>query len=259
MYVFSEREEFFNNIISFFENCSDFEGLIQIGSGAIGFSDIYSDIDLMAGCYDSECVKDAATQLENFFRTMSSCHIEKRAWSDSVLGISVYLKNGLSTDISFMPTAEIPIRSPLHKIIFAKTENFTALINDRIKKFNQQPKTCGADNSMHYRFINELRYAEIALLRKNYIFADIALGNARQLLLYAEATVEGKKLHQFKAYNTLSKNFIEKLKSTYPQNLNYESINSAKENLLSLYVKTVKSSGTFNFDNSLLYLINCFE
>ena len=52
MYNFSDREQFLNSIISFFQSCPFFEGLIQIGSGVIGFSDIYSDIDLMAGCYD---------------------------------------------------------------------------------------------------------------------------------------------------------------------------------------------------------------
>lgn len=248
-----------NSIIFFMEEEPFFEGLVQIGSGAFGFADIYSDIDFMAGCYDAECVKKADASLTDFFVFLGAKHIEKRRWTNSAFGISVYFKNGLSADISFMPTEEIPIRSFPIKVVFAKTENFSAAINSAAEKSEKQPKNYGIDDSIHYRFINELRYAEIALMRKNYIFAEISLNNARQLLLAAEAVTEGKKLHQFKAYNTLSEDFIKNLKSTYPQNLNYEGINSAKENLLSLYIETIKNSKIFTFDDSLLYIINCFE
>ncbi len=259
MYNFSDREQFFDRIISFFQNCPFFEGLIQIGSGTEGFKDIYSDIDLMAGCFNIECVENADSALTDFFTGLNAAHIEKRRWTKSVLGMSVYFENGLSADISFMPTAEIPIRSPLHKVIFSKTENFISTVNSRIETFEQQPKSYGIDDSVHYRFINELRYAEIALLRKNYIFAEIALGNARQILLAVEAFIEGKKLHQFKAYNTLSEVFINKLEETFPKCLCFEEISFAKEKILMLYLETVKNNKIFNFDDSLLSLINCFE
>lgn len=259
MYNFSDREQFLNSIISFIQSCPFFEGLIQIGSGVIGFSDIYSDTDLMAGCYDFECVKNADNALTDFFKSIGATHIEKRRWTNSAFGISAYFENGLSTDISFMPTEEIPIRSSLYKIIFSKTENFIAVINGRIEKFEQQPKSYGIDDSVHYRFINELRYAEIALFRNNYIFAEIALGNARRFLLSVETAAEGKKTHQFKAYNTLSEDFIKKLKGTYPKDLSFEEMRFAKDKMLVLYLETVKNSDVFNFDDSLLYLINCFE
>lgn len=259
MYNPEERKQFMNSIIAFMEESSFFEGLVQIGSGAVGFADIYSDIDFMAGCYDISCVKNADAALTDFFTSLGAKHIEKRCWTNSAFGISAYFKNGLSTDISFMPTDEIPVRSSLHKIIFAKTEKFSFVVNSVAKKFEKQQKNYGIDDSIHYRFINELRYAEIALLRKNYIFADISLNNARQLLLAVEVVIEGKKLHQFKAYNTLSEDFIKKLKGSYPRNLTFEELNSVKENLLLLYLETVKNSKILKFDDSLLCLINCFE
>ena len=259
MYNPEERKQFMNSIIAFMEESPFFEGLVQIGSGAVGFADIYSDIDFMVGCYDISCVKKADAALTDFFTSIGAKHIEKRCWTNSAFGISAYFENGLSTDISFMPTDEIPVRSSFCKIIFSKTENFTVTINNRIEKFKQQPQNSVIDNSVHYRFINELRYTEVALLRKNFIFAEISLGNARQLLLTVEAFIEGKKLHQFKAYNTLSEDFIKKLKESYPKNLTFEELSIAKENLLALYLETVKNSKILKFDNSLLCLINCFK
>ena len=215
MYKISDHERLLNRIIDFMRNSSAFEGLLQIGSGAVGFADIYSDIDLMAGCYDADCVKDANQQLQQFFAELGACHIEKRAWTSTALGLSVYFEDGLSADISFMPTPELPIRSPQHKVIFAKTDTFTDVVNAGAQRFAERSQRYGLDDSVHYRFINELRYAEIALLREQFIFADIALNNARQILLSVETVLEEKKLHQFKAYNTLSQTFLVRLEETY--------------------------------------------
>ena len=259
MYKATDRERLLNRIISFMRDSSAFEGLLQIGSGAVGFADIYSDIDLMASCYDADRVKAANQQLRQFFTELGACHIEKRAWTSTALGLSVYFEDGLSTDISFMPTPELPIRSPQHKVVFAKTENFTDTVNAGAQRFAERSQRYGLDDSIHYRFINELRYMEIALLREQFIFADIALGNARQLLLSVETVAEGKKLHQFKAYNSLSQTFLNRLEETYPRSRTYEDMHTAKEKLLALYLEIVKDSEYLTFDDSLLKLLGCFE
>ena len=95
--------------------------------------------------------------------------------------------------------------------------------------------------------------------REQFIFADIALCNARQLLLSVETAAEGKKLHQFKAYNTLSQTFLDRMEETYPQSRTYEDMHTAKEKLLALYLETVKGSDHLTFDNALLKLLGCFE
>lgn len=255
----TDRERLLNRIIGFMRDSSAFEGLLQIGSGAVGFADIYSDIDLMAGCYDADCVKDANQQLQQFFTELGACHIEKQAWTSTALGLSAYFEDGLSADISFMPTPELPIRSPQHKVVFAETDNFTDAVNAGTHRFTERSQRYGLDDSIHYRFINELRYVEIALLREQFIFADIALGHARQLLLSVETVAEGKKLHQFKAYNTLSRTFLERLEETYPQSRSYEDMHNAKGKLLALYLETVKGSEYLTFDDGLLKLLGCFE
>ncbi len=203
MYTTNEREELLNRIIVFMQGNPAFEGLLQIGSGAVGFADIYSDIDLMAGCYDAEAITAANQQLHQFFLALGVCHIEERSWTATALGLSVYFENGLSADISFMPTPELPIRSPQHKVLVSKSEYFADTVRAGANRLAEQSGRYGVDDSIHYRFINELRYVEIALLRGQFVFADIALGNARQLLLAVETVTEGKKLHQFKAYDTL--------------------------------------------------------
>ena len=259
MYTELDREQLLNKIIECMKNSSEFEGLLQIGSGALGFTDIYSDIDLMAGCYDAERIKNADHQIREFFADLRACHIEKRAWTPTALGASVYFENGLSVDISFMPTDEIPIKSPQYKVLLSKTDKFTNAISQKSEQFKERNEKYGVDNSIHYRFINELRYVEIALRRQEFVWADIALNNARQLLLAVETVAEGKKLHQFKAYNSLEQTFLYKLEETYPCSREYQDIHKATESLLNLYLETVKKSDYLKFDENLLCLLGCFE
>lgn len=253
------RQKTLDQISSFIYDSTSFEGLLLVGSGAIGFADIRSDIDLIAGCYDADCVKTAAHQLQQFFTELGACHIEKQTWTSSTLGLSVYFKDGLRADISFMPTPELPICFPQYKVVFAKTERFTDTVSAGAQWFTESSRRYRLDDSIHYRFINELRYMEIALLRKQFILADIALNNARQLLLAVKTVAEGKELHQFKAYNTLPQAFLHRLEKTYPQGHTYENMYTAKENLLSLYRKTVKGCDFLTFDDNLLKLLGCYE
>ena len=48
-----DREKLLNNIVDFMQSSAEFEGLLKIGSCSAGFADICSDIDMMAGCYDT--------------------------------------------------------------------------------------------------------------------------------------------------------------------------------------------------------------
>ncbi|MBQ7875553.1 MAG: hypothetical protein IJ306_10460 [Oscillospiraceae bacterium] len=250
MYSEKEREELFVKTADFIEKCEEFEGLLQIGSGAIGYNDIYSDIDLMAGCFSAEDVISAKSRLVQFFKNLGAVYINERAWSKTVLGISVYFENGLSSDISFMPTEEIVIRSEKHKIVFAKTQKFSDAVSEKLKSFTP-PRTGG---SAHHELIYALRRCEIAVLRGEFIYADMALSDARNILLLIEAEKEGKDIHQFKAFNILEPAFIKKLEETFPAERKAESLSKAKEKLLSLYIETAK-----NFDENNLELIGCFE
>lgn len=50
MYTESDRQQLLEYIMVFVKDNKEFECLVQIGSGTNGFTDIYSDIDLMIGC-----------------------------------------------------------------------------------------------------------------------------------------------------------------------------------------------------------------
>ncbi len=259
MYHEEERQFILDKVVKFISGNNEFEGLLQIGSGANGFSDIYSDIDIMAGCFSANAVYSASDKLFDFFSSLNTCHIQKRSWTNTALGMSAYFDNGLSIDLSYMPTNELPIRTPEYKVLFSKSQQFNNRIETCARLLKEQSGGHGVDNSIHYHFMNELRYAEIALHRRELVFADIALSRARQLLLTIETAHEKKKLHQFKAYNTLNADFLHRLQATYSKAQSKEEMLTAKNNLLTLYLETVEKCDFLNFNYNLLKLINCFD
>lgn len=256
MYTEKDRESLLNQIAERMRGSDEFEGLLLIGSGAEDFLDCYSDIDLMAGCFADAQIGAAKEKLLSFFESLGAVYVDKRRWSDTVLGFSAYFENGLSADVSFMPTAQLRIRSPRWKLVFSKTDGFTDTVQRR--ETQRKETNRGMDDSVHHQFVYALRRCEIALLRFEFVYADRMLSDARQMLLNVEAMREGKDLHQFKAYNTLDADFLTRLEKTYPSSRTCHSLTEAKQELLALYLDTVKQCDFLVFDARQLKLLDCF-
>jgi len=257
MYVSEERLELREKILSFVRDNQEFTCLLQIGSGAEGFTDIYSDIDLMAGCVDAPAVERANRKLCEFFENSGTVYVDHRKWAETILGLSAYWENGLSVDLSFMPTSEMPILSKKWQLLWSNDAEIESILKDKSDKL--VPNSVVVDDSYHHAFFYLLRKAEIALCRGNYIYAEMVLNEARQKLLLAEALIEGKKLHQFKAYHTLSQEFLLSVQETYPCSLTQEAMNHAKNALLNCYARLIETNKLCPIDRSQFKIINCFS
>lgn len=230
MYTIEERQALLDDLVESVKQSPVFEGLLLIGSGVQGYSDIYSDIDLMAGCTDLE---NAESVLLDYFTNKDAFHIERRSWSRTVLGLSAYFENGLSVDISFMPSVEIPLRTKYWKILDCKSKHFSDLIEEKDRSIPEQTIYLS-----QHSFFFALRRMEIALCRKEFVYAEMALSDARNQLLTYEIVKEDKKIHQFKAYNSLDPSFLKKLYRTYPTEISEESLRTAQNNLIKLFEDT---------------------
>ena len=116
MYSLNERDNLFNKIIRKIELSNKIIGTYLIGSVSIGFNDIYSDLDFMIAYKDDVETQLIRNEILEFFKEDEIGYIMERKWTDKIWGISVYLKNGLSTDISFGPLKELKIKSKQIKV-----------------------------------------------------------------------------------------------------------------------------------------------
>ena len=259
MYTESDRDDLYQKIKTFLLQSDHIEGLLQIGSSTLDYRDIYSDIDLMAGTFDEIAVYHTRDALRVFFRSLNASHIQNRQWTPTVLGFSAFWDNGLSVDISFMPTEQLAIRSNQWRTAFSKTDHFREVTKRLAKQLSDHPRIPVIDEDFHHAFLRELRYTEIALCRNDLIQADLALTEARRQLLTLEIILEGKKHHEFKAYNTLDYQFLKRLEETYPTARTRDAYWSAYHDLQQFYLDTLTSRDIPHPNNEHLKIINRFH
>jgi hypothetical protein len=69
----------------------------------------------MTACFPDTDIQKAYEALTEFLISIGASYIWERMWTASVLGLTAYFRNGLNTDISFGPTKELELCSPLWK------------------------------------------------------------------------------------------------------------------------------------------------
>ncbi len=232
MYTEKERKEFMENIIDKVRSSENIIGTYLIGSITIGFRDIYSDCDFMMA-YKSEC--DPATiqnEVLSFFNKEEIGYIMTRKWSTTIWGVSVYLKNGLSTDISFGPLEKLKASSKQ----IAVGVDTDGLLQEHLNQALLNLKSVEIDFlNDGWEFMYLIRKIKIALYRDNNLYAYQLLSDARIKLLNIEGCKEKQKMHEFKAYNELNTEFLEKVKVSIPISLEQQEIEKCYKILLEIF------------------------
>ncbi|MGM0835115.1 MAG: hypothetical protein ACQEV7_03090 [Bacillota bacterium] len=77
----------------------------------------------------------------------------------------------------------------------------------------------------------------------------------RDYTLQIQALNENKKLHQFKAYETLNSSFIQKYLSTYPEQISVEKVEGAARISKELFTEKVGESEIYTIDQELSLLL----
>ena len=254
MYNSEERNAYFVNAIKELESSNLVEGIIQLGSGVIGYKDEYSDIDLMVATSrveDAEITKDLVHRTLNNFNPI---YIKEKQFSKDIFLVIAIMQNKLEYNVSIVPRELLSVKSPLWKVVVDKTGLVTEKMNTENEHFINKPVKYNVNIDVVFEFVYSASTLGKELKRNNLIYALKMLEDMRDYTLIVQALNEDKKLHQFKAYETLNPIFINAYLSTYPERISVENIKASAEKLKKLFVDTLQSS-TFSMDNALRELL----
>lgn len=251
MYTETERQDYYDRVLAFLRGSSLFEGAVQIGSGTYGYTDMYSDIDLMAACTPDTDIQKANEALTEFFINTGASYIWERTWTASVSGVTAYFKNGLNIDISFGPTKELELCSPLWKIVLDKTGQLARHCNEDYIIFLEQFSDYGISEMTVFGCLNALRRFGVALKRGDFIYAANMLNEARDYTVKIVVANEGLKVHQFKSFTSLPEGVRAEITATYPKELDYDDIKKAGDRLLSMLKQAVEKHKKLEFTEGL--------
>ncbi|MFT9596311.1 aminoglycoside 6-adenylyltransferase [Mesobacillus sp.] len=255
MYNNEERNAYFEKAIREIGASDLVEGIVQIGSGVIGYKDDYSDIDLMVATSNIEDADITRNFVRETLSDFNTSYIKEKPFSKDIFLVIALLQNGLEFNVSIVPREFLSVKSPLWKVIVDKTGLVSEKMEAENEKFQNKPVKYNVGFDVAFEFVYCALALEKELKRNNYIYALKKLEDMRDYTLIVQALNEDKKLHQFKAYQTLNPSFIEAYLSTYPEEVTVESIRISSQNLIELFMKTLKQSSIFTMDHDLEQLL----
>ncbi|WP_456270964.1 hypothetical protein [Bacillus sp. AK031] len=255
MYSSEERNTYFVKTIEKLESSSLIDGIVQLGSGVTGYTDEHSDIDLMVSTPNIEDAASTKEFVRESLRDFTPLYIKEKQFSKDIFLIIAILKNRLEFNISIVPREFLSVKSPLWKIIFDRNGHVTEKMNREMDHFNSKPVKYTGNFDAAFEFSYCAFRLDKELQRNNVIYALKVLEEMRDYTLIVQAMNENKKLHQFKAYDTLNPTFKKAFLSTYPVGMTVEQLQISAEKLTQLFVKTVEQSSIYSIDHTLHQLM----
>ncbi|WP_102262654.1 aminoglycoside 6-adenylyltransferase [Mesobacillus jeotgali] len=255
MYSSEERSAYFEKAIRKIGASDLVEGIVQLGSGVIGYKDGYSDIDLMVA---SSKIEDAEITRDFVRETLSDfgkSYIKEKQFSKDIFLVIAILQNGLEFNVSIVPREFLSVKSPLWKVVVDKTGLVTEKMETENKKFENKPIKYNVGVDVAFEFVYCALALEKELKRSNFIYALKKLEDMRDYTLIVQALNEEKKLHQFKAYETLDADFIKSYLSTFSGEVSADNLRVSAEKVKELFMETLNQSSIFSMDHDLEQLL----
>ena len=254
----NERNDYLERTIEKLKSSNLIEGIVQIGSGVVGFNDDHSDIDLMVA---TSKVKDALSTknvVYQFFNELNPIYIKEKQFSEDIFLLIVILENKLEFNVSIVPRELLSVKSPLWKVIVDRTGLVTEKMNSEQEKFEKKPVKYEVGIDLPFEFVYCAISLDKAMKRNNLIYALSLQETMRTYILYLQAMNENKKLHQFKAYDTLEPSFIKEYMETYPEKVAISNLEQSTKKLKELFLKVWSRSSIFDVDSQLKHLLEKF-
>ncbi|MBM6619604.1 hypothetical protein [Bacillus suaedaesalsae] len=246
MYCPEERESYFHRTINALKSSSLIEGIVQLGSGVIGYKDEHSDIDLMVSTNKITDVDEAKKYIQTYFSGLEFLYIKEVQFRENIFLLIAILENGLEFNVSILPTDYLNVKSPLWNVIEDKTGNVSEIMERENKNFTEREFKYFVSDDIGFDFFYAMRKFYTELKRQNLIYALKMLETSRDYILEVQGYNENKKLHQFKAYETLQPAFITRYLQTYPDEITVAKLLISADRLIDLFYDIVKQSDVFS-------------
>lgn len=253
MYSQEEREWYFNDIVNKLKKTDLIEGIVQLGSGVIGYKDQYSDIDLMISTDDD--VVRVKNIVQQSLHDLGTFFIKEVTLRKDIYLLIAFLENGLEFNISVLATKDLNVKSSLWNIVFDRTGQVTEKMKNENEDFIERPVKYAIDEDIAFEFSYFRKKFNTEIKRNNLIYALQMLEEMRKLTLKLQVFNEEKKLHQFKAYETLQPIFIQTFIDTYPNETTKESTIQSADKVRDLFFQILKESSINTGENTYLLIM----
>ena len=259
MFTIETREKILNDVVDYAYSLQEVVAVLVIGSGAIGFKDNLSDIDLSIIVSQSldevmDCVKKYIES--NFTLLISLEDKEKRHMQ------VFFTDEMLELDVGYQRQAEAQVTKPAWIVMKDKTDTLESILAQQwnkkiIEKEKIKDSLCKKQKDVLDEFVWHYLYIAIKSIKRNEVFRAIKeMEHARNLLIETLCMHYGiASDRRFKGVDDLPLDVKEKLVMTYPVEMNQTALNKALKNLI-MFVYEVSDTIYLPFDAINKYYVD---
>lgn len=213
-YSSAEREATLNRLLTALRNDQRITGLLVVGSGAEGFEDIYSDIDLCAVTTFADDVQTAFQEWGVKIREMLPVFHSL----ESVRGANIYLwilllENFLEIDLCFLCLDDLCARRNRWKTVFDRSGRIEGIMQSSWKN---RPKP-NLEETYRYRLgsiWHYISYAAVAVQRDQPWRAIYEIEQIRNQTIELRGLREALETKRFRHVDQMSEDFLAELEQT---------------------------------------------
>ncbi len=230
MYTEKERDEVFNYLVDKFSQRKEVLAIIQVGSGAIGYKDKYSDLDFAIVVDDTDIndiFKKTQEDVNNKYRVFFFDNMKERRLQ------LFLLDNYLELDIGYYTLNTLYARRENFKVVFDKTNQVEDLMKKSWLEIKEKNKGTTQEVNMKdvISFVdNELWYnvlhSVVAFNRKNKYRCYYELEQIKWYAMDLIAKRNNKESKRYRSIIELDKNELDKIDSLFIYPNNYHELSN---------------------------------
>jgi predicted nucleotidyltransferase len=252
MYSESDRKNILDKIVMICKGIDAVDGVILVGSGAEGFTDKWSDIDLSVVTSNEDKTrhiwKEINKLLDSAFNIMKiSCN----EYGENNYLSALMLNNYLEIDIGVISIKNLVAKRKEWVVLYDKSGNIIEKMNTSWNERKIQATNVLIENNLNGIWYH-IKNGVFALKREKIYRAIKELEELRNHIVEIKALQENKIAKHFRDVDNMDRLFLNKLEKTFFTNISREELTRAFINSFDLYFDVVKAVGE-NFEEIIKY------
>ncbi|TDQ41160.1 nucleotidyltransferase domain-containing protein [Aureibacillus halotolerans] len=242
MFTESERAHTLSAYVAFAKEIDAVLGIALVGSGARGFRDSYSDIDLLTVVKEPDDVSKVQPIVNRYFKQTQHIQFQKTYTHEEDIWVTCYLfGNHLGVDLGLWSLKKLRATKPHWRILFDRDDILSARLTATAPQKLSPSMTTFIDEalSMCWQFF---RNAAVSIQRKDVIKARHDMDVLRQHVIDIICLSHGIQHDNNKVINTINDPLVKALKNTYETSFDKKGLSHALRSLETVYFACISSA-----------------
>ena len=258
MYSEVERQNTLDKLVSVCKSIADVDGLILVGSGACGFTDKWSDIDLSVAVCEEERTRAVWDKLnENILSMFDTLRVSYHQYSSDSFLSAIFLNNFLEIDIGVISVGKLSAKRKEWHVLYDRTGIVSEKMNDTWENRKMPDCNAAVENSLRSIWYH-IKNGAFALKRERLYRAAKEIEAIRNEIVEIKALQGNKIAKHFRDVDDMDCPFLERLAGTFPKEVTIDGLTKAFVNSFVLYFDVAKDSN-YNHEKIIKYELRLRE